>query len=117
MIVNLFEIPQPIREALPAPLTEARHDVLYEAVSFFLLVRRQLQRIKQMSTKSLRYCIRFKDLGLVNTPPKACLVASSRICLHRLRTTSCYVRFLQKPTKRGLPTGNCYNAGTTCMTS
>ena len=42
MIVHLYEISQPIREALPAPLTEIRHDVLYEAVSVFLLVRQQL---------------------------------------------------------------------------
>ena len=36
MLVNLDENSQPIREALPAHLTEVRHDVLYEAVSIFL---------------------------------------------------------------------------------
>ena len=67
MIVNLCQFSQPLREALPAPLTEVRHDVLYEAVSIFLLVRQQLQRINQMSAKALRYCMRPEDLGLVNT--------------------------------------------------
>ena len=65
MVVNLYEIPQPI--ALPAPLTEFRHDVLYEAVSIFFLVRHQLQSINQISAKALRYCMRSEDLGLINT--------------------------------------------------
>ena len=42
MIVNLCELSQPLREALPAPLAEVRQDVLYEAVSTFLLVPQQL---------------------------------------------------------------------------
>ena len=67
LVINLYEIPQPIREALRAPLTEVLHDVLYEAVSIFLLVRQQRQGINQISTKALRYCMRFVDLGLVNT--------------------------------------------------
>ena len=44
MVVNLNEISQPFRETLPAPLAEVRHDVLYEAVSIFLLVRPQLHK-------------------------------------------------------------------------
>ena len=48
MVVNLYEISQPIRE----PLTEVRNDVLYEAISIFLLVRQQLQRINQIATKA-----------------------------------------------------------------
>ena len=39
---------QTLRETFPAPLTEVRHDVLYGAVSIFLLVRQQLQRINQI---------------------------------------------------------------------
>ena len=67
MIVNLCEVSQPLRETLPAHLTEVRHDVLYEAVSILLLVRQQLQRIDQIPTSALRYCMRFEDLGQVNT--------------------------------------------------
>ena len=36
MIVNVYEFSRPLRETLPAPLTEVRHDVLYDAVSIFL---------------------------------------------------------------------------------
>ena len=61
-----FFFSQPLREALPAPHTEVCHDVRYEAVSIFLLVRQQLQRSNQMSAQSLRYCVRFEDLGLVS---------------------------------------------------
>ena len=46
----------------------------------------------------------------------ACLVASSRTFLHRSRTTYCYMPFHPETTKRSLPSGNCYNAGTN-MTS
>ena len=67
LVINLYEIPPPFCEALPAPITEVRYDVLYEAVSIFLLLRQQLQRINQMPTKASRYCMRFEDLGLVNT--------------------------------------------------
>ena len=49
------------------PLAEVCHDDLYEAVSILLLVRQQLQRIDQMSAQALRYCMRFQDLGLINT--------------------------------------------------
>ena len=45
---------------------EVRHNVLYEAVSIFLLVRQQLQRIYQISAQALRYCRRFEDLGLID---------------------------------------------------
>ena len=92
MIVNLCQFSQPLREALPAPLTEVRHDVLYEAVSIFLLVRQQLQRINQMSAKALRYCMRPEDLGPVNT--FACLHHQEPVWLfpiifflHRSHTT------------------------------
>ena len=47
MIVNFHEIARPLRETLPALLTEVRHDVLYEAVSI-VLFRQQLQRIDQI---------------------------------------------------------------------
>ena len=67
LVVNLYEFSQPNREPFPAPLTEVRHDVLYEAVSFFLLVRQQLQLINQISAQALRYCMRFEDLGLIDT--------------------------------------------------
>ena len=67
LVVNPNEISQPMREALTAPLTEARHDVLYEAVSIFLLVRQQLQRINQIPAEALRYCMRIEDFGLVDT--------------------------------------------------
>ena len=50
MIVNLYEVSQPLRETLPAHLAEVRHGVLYEAVSIFLLVRQQLRRIDQIPT-------------------------------------------------------------------
>ena len=53
MIVNFFKkFSQPVREPLPAPLTEVRHDVLCEAVSILLSVRQQLQRIDQFPTKA-----------------------------------------------------------------
>ena len=32
-MVNLYELSQTVRETFSAPLTEARHDVLYEAVA------------------------------------------------------------------------------------
>ena len=54
-------------ETPPAPLAEFRHDVLYEAVSIFLLVHHQFQRINQVPAEALRYCMRFGDLGLVDT--------------------------------------------------
>ena len=44
MIVNMYEFSPNLREALPAPLAEVRHDVLHEAVSIVLLVRQQLRR-------------------------------------------------------------------------
>ena len=120
MVVNHYEISQPIREPFPAPLTEVRHDVLHEAVSIFLLVRQQLQRIGQFFAQALRYRMRFEDLGLINTftclQPRACLVASSPTFFHKSRTTNCYALFTQRPTKRSLPTGNCFHAGTN-MTS
>ena len=47
MVVNLYEFSQPIREPFRPPLTEVRHDILYEAISIFLLV----QRINQISAK------------------------------------------------------------------
>ena len=49
MVVNLYEFSQPIREPFRPPLTEVRHDILYEAISIFLLV----QRINQISAKVL----------------------------------------------------------------
>ena len=67
LVVNLCEFSQTFRETLSIPLTEVCHDVLYEAVSMFLLVRQQLQRINQIAAKALRYCIRFEDLGLIYT--------------------------------------------------
>ena len=69
LVVNLCEFSQPMHEALPAPLTEVRHDVLNEAVSIFLLVRQQLQRVNQISAKTLRYCTCFEDLGLFFLSP------------------------------------------------
>ena len=59
MIVNLY----------PAHLTEVRHDVLYEAVSILLLVREQLQRIDQSLAWTLKYCMRFEDLGWLTLAP------------------------------------------------
>ena len=53
MVVNLYEFSQPIREPFRPPLTEVRHDVLYEAISIILLVRQQLQRINQIAAKAL----------------------------------------------------------------
>ena len=53
IVVNLYEFSQPIREPFRPPLTEVRHDVLYEAISIFLLVRQQLQRINQIAAKAL----------------------------------------------------------------
>ena len=67
MIVNLYEISQPFSETLSAHLTEIRHDDLYEAVSIFLLVRQQLQRINRIPALALGHCMRSEDLGLVNT--------------------------------------------------
>ena len=100
-----------------APLTEVCHDVLYEAVSIFLPVRQQLQRIDQMSAQNVRYCMCFEDLGLIDTftcfvRPKACLVASNLISLHISRTTNCCALFRQRPTICSLPKRNCCNSNT-----
>ena len=51
----------------PALLTEVCHNVLCEAISIFLLVRQQLQRINQISAKALRCCTCTEDLGLIGT--------------------------------------------------
>ena len=100
----------------PIPLlAEVRHDVLYEAVSIFLLVRQQLQRITQIPAETLRYCMRCEDLGLVNTSA----------CLHHQSQSGCFQSYLsadrgppivkcfvsQRPTKGSLTTGNCSSVG------
>ena len=69
LVVNLFDISQLVREALPAPHTEVCHNVLHEAVSIFLLVRQRLQRLNQMSSQALRYRMRFEDLGRLILSP------------------------------------------------
>ena len=66
LIVNLYEVSQPLRETFSAHLTEVCHDVLYETVSIFLLVRQQLQRIDQICAQALRYCMCSEDLGLID---------------------------------------------------
>ena len=101
-------------ESLWLVLTEVRHDVLYEAVSILLLVRQQLQRINQISTKALRYCMRSEDLGLVNT--FACLhrqepVWFPPVTFFSTDRTPPMLFSLLRPTKRGLPSRNCCNAG------
>ena len=80
MIVNLFEVSQSLRETFPAPLTEVRHDVLFQVASIVLLVRQQLQRVVQISAQALRYCMRFEDLGMVNT----------LTCLHHQEPVWCH---------------------------
>ena len=119
-VVNFDEISQPVREPLPAPVTEVRHDVLYEAVFIFLLVRQQLQRINQISTKALAHCMPSEDLGLTDTfaclhhqEPVWCppIIFSPQIAHHQF---VCF--FSPESHQRSLPSGNCYNAGTT-MTS
>ena len=116
--LSVFMNSQPLREALPAPHTEVCHNVLYEAVSIFLLVRQQLQRINQISAQGLRYCMRFEDLGLVNT--FTCLYDQEPVwllpivlfLLHRSCTTNYNALYLPRPTRCGLPKGSCCNAGT-----
>ena len=86
MIVDLNKFPQLLREA-PAPLTEVRHDVLYEAVSIFLSVRQQLQRIDQISAQALRYCMRVGDLGPIDT--FTCVYNQEPVWLLPVEFTNC----------------------------
>ena len=60
LIVNLYEFSQTFRETFSAPLTEVCYDVLHEAVSIFLLVCQQLERIDQICAQAVRYCMRRK---------------------------------------------------------
>ena len=54
LVVNLDEFSQSLHEALPAPHTEVCHNLLCEAVSIFLLVRQQLQRMDHICAQALR---------------------------------------------------------------
>ena len=121
LTVNLYEFSQTFRETFSALLTEDCHDVLCEAVSIFLLVCQQFQRIDRICAQALRCCMRFEDLGLIDT--FTCLydlepvwLLRAVLSLHTSRTTNYYVLSSQRPTKCSLPMRNCCNAGTS-MTS
>ena len=57
---------QAVRGAFSALFTQILHFNLQEAISIFLLIRQQFQRIDQICAEALRYCMRFEDLGLLN---------------------------------------------------
>ena len=117
MIVNLYELSQPLREAflLPSPRFVMSHWSVGD-VSILLLIRQQLQCINQIPAEALRYCMRSEDLGLVNT--LACLHHQEPVWLlptifaPQIAHNQFVCFFTQRPTKRSLPSGNCRNAGT-----
>ena len=66
LILNSYESTQAVRETFSALLTQVLHNILQEAVSIFLLIRQQLQRIDQICAKALRYCMCFEYLSMIN---------------------------------------------------
>ena len=65
VIVRRNKASQPIRNTFPAFLFKAHDNVLNRAVTIFLLVRQQLERIDQVFAKSLHDHVRPKNLHFI----------------------------------------------------
>ena len=72
-VIRLEKASQPVHDASSASFVHACYNALNRAITIFLLVRQQLERIDQVVTQPQRRCVRFEDLRFIGIDTESSL--------------------------------------------
>ena len=71
--IRLEKASQPVHDASAASFVHACYNALNQAITLFLLVRQQLERIDHVVTQPQKRCVRFEDLRFIGIDTESSL--------------------------------------------